>query len=127
MENLQIFLSTYEELKGQFVMVSPSWTVERLVAVGEDQWDYYWVTYDGKKLSWFSCLSKIMPLKGHLRDEDYSDLTAIAKLNHFDQMTSWSIGDPLASRIFVDQHRLDLEKIPTEVGSLITPICWDLN
>ena len=41
----------FESLKGQFV-ITQSHKIERLVAIGEDEHDLYWITYDGRKLTW---------------------------------------------------------------------------
>ena len=87
-DNKTLILNEFHQLKGQFV-INASWNIERLVAVGEDEWDYYWITYDGRKLTWNTCVGALMPLKGHLRDKDYSELIRLAKLNHFDQVTIW--------------------------------------
>ena len=43
--NLKEILEEFEILKGQFVITS-SWEIERLIAIGEDDQDYYWVTYN---------------------------------------------------------------------------------
>lgn len=73
----------FQELKTQFV-ITTSHTIERLVAVGTDDYDYYWITYDGRKLTWSSCVGKIIPLKGFLKDEHYRDFEISAVLNHQD-------------------------------------------
>ena len=69
--------------KGQFVITS-SWKIERLVGIGDDKEDWYYLTYDGRKLKWNSCVGRLMPLKGKLDDKDDNELIRIAKLNHYD-------------------------------------------
>ena len=83
--NLKIILDEFEQLKGQFI-ITMSHTIERLVAIGDDEEDYYWVTWDGRNLHWSSCVGRIIPLKGYLRDDDYNELIRLAKLNHSDQI-----------------------------------------
>lgn len=83
-KNLKLILEEYEKLKGQFVITS-SWEIERLVGIGDDKEDWYYLTYDGRKLKWNSCVGGLMPLKGKLDDKDYNELIRIAKLNHYDQ------------------------------------------
>lgn len=85
-DNLTLIKAEFEKLKGQFV-ITDSWKVERLVAIGEDQLDYYWITYDGRRLYWHTCVGRVVPLKGHLREKDYNEFVRLAKLNHFDQAT----------------------------------------
>ena len=35
-------LEEFEQYKGQFV-ITDSWNVQRLIAVGSDELDYYWI------------------------------------------------------------------------------------
>ena len=78
-ENLKKILDEFEKLKGQFV-ITCSWEIERLVAVGQDDMDYYYITYDGRKLKWNTCVGRLMPLKGFLRDDDWGTLMNIYQL-----------------------------------------------
>jgi len=59
-DNKEKILEEFKQLKGQFVIVSFN-NIERLVAIGEDDEDYYWITYDGKEFKWTSCAISIMP------------------------------------------------------------------
>lgn len=82
-DNKIIIIEEFNELKGQFVL--PCFEKpQRLIAVGSDDMDYYWVTYDGVKTFWHTCVGRIMPLKGYIRNEDYSEIVRLAKLNHHD-------------------------------------------
>ena len=81
-DNLTLIKEEFEQLKGQFVITS-SHRIERLVALADDGFDYYYVTYNGREYTWNSCVGRIIPLKGHLRDKDYDELVRLAKLNHY--------------------------------------------
>jgi hypothetical protein len=124
-DNKTLIIRKFEELKGQFV-INCSWDIERLVAVGEDDMDYYWVTYDGRKFKWNTCVGRLMPLKGHLRKEDYNEFVRLAKLNHYDQVTLWANNDPEAAAILAIQHKQELMKI-SENERFLTDLCWDLE
>lgn len=76
--------NTYEELKGQFVITN-CWKIERLVGIGTDEEDYYWLTYNGRELKWNTCVGGLKRLKNKLDAKDYNELVRIAKLNHHDQ------------------------------------------
>jgi hypothetical protein len=121
--NRKLILSEFNSLKGQFV-ITGSHNIERLVAVGSDDMDYYWITYNGRKLSWSSCVGRIMPLKGHLRDNDYKELVRLAKLNHYDQVTLW---EPENGKEYSAQHKELLIGGIGENDEFITDICWDIN
>jgi hypothetical protein len=121
-------IEEFERLKGQFV-INASWKIERLVAIGEDEWDYYWITYNGRKLTWNTCVGGLMPLKGHLQDKDYNELVRLAKLNHYDQPNLWMPRDDekiKTTKSFNDQHKREVVVLG-EGDELLTEICWDLN
>jgi hypothetical protein len=123
-DNKTLILAEFEKLKGQFV-INSSWDVERLVAVGEDEMDYYWITYDGRKLKWTTCVARVMPLKGHLQDTDYAELVRLAKLNHFDQATVWGNRNPQEAEAFNQNHIAELVQLP-EDHKFLTKVCLDL-
>jgi hypothetical protein len=107
-KNLKLILEEYEKLKGQFVITS-SWEIERLVGIGDDKEDWYYLTYDGRKLKWNSCVGRLMPLKGKLDDKDYNELIRIAKLNHYDQY------DKIREQTIEELHKVN-EKDEIVVG-----------
>ncbi len=72
--NLEKILKEFELLKGQFVIISYS-EIERLVAIGDDGEDYYYITFNGRDFRWSTCVGRVMPLKGYLRDMDYKAFT----------------------------------------------------
>jgi hypothetical protein len=124
-DNKTLILREFEELKGQFV-ITAGWDIERLVAVGEDDMDYYWITYNGRKFQWNTCVGRIMPLKGHLRDKDYNELVRLAELNHFDMVTRWGKEITEEVKDFVRQHKNELMQLP-ENHKFLSDLCWDLE
>ena len=123
-ENLKKILDEFEKLKGQFV-ITCSCEIERLVAVGQDDMDYYYITYDGRKLKWNTCVGRLMPLKGFLRDEDYKELVRLAKLNHFDQIGLWGNDKPEETSQFNEAHKKEITEIK-EPNEFLTEIFWKL-
>lgn len=117
-------LRQFDELKGQFV-ITGSWKIERLVAIGEDTMDYYWITYNGRKLTWNTCVGRVMPLKGYLREKDYFELIRIAKLNHYDQFPVWAKTNLEEAEAFRDNHINELLELP-ENHRFVTTVCLDL-
>jgi hypothetical protein len=126
-DNKTLILREFEKLKGQFV-ITASWEIERLVAVGVDIHDYYWITYNGRTFTWNTCVGRIMPLKGHLQDRDYDELVRLARLNHYDQATLW--GKPQEEGILLaEKHKTGLAaNLNSESEEeLLTLIHWDLK
>lgn len=83
-DNKTLIIEEYEQLKGQLVL--SYFEVYRLIGIVDDEEDYYWALYDGRKLHLSSCVGGVIPLKGRLAEKDYERLVMIAKLNHYDYM-----------------------------------------
>lgn len=120
--NLKLILSEFKELRGQFVITEMN-KIERLIAIGDDTEDWYYVTYDGRELHWSSCVGRIMPLKGYLRDKDYDYLIYIAKLNHTDQLDLKINGNKDEFLKYMEEYISKYYKN----DKFITELCWNLN
>lgn len=119
--NLKKILAQFEELKGQFV-ITESWEIERLIAIGDDEQDYYYVTYDGRHTKWNTCVGAIIPLKGRLTEAEYNKFISRAKLNHWDQAV-WGEYD----EEFINKHKMEVTRLDAKADKYLTEICWDLN
>jgi hypothetical protein len=125
--NLKLILEEFEKLKGQFV-ITESHLIERLLAIGEDEWDYYYITYNGRKLIWNTCVGRIMPLRGYLREKDYAHLVHMAKLNHCDQPNYFGLNGSPEILELNQAHKEELLNIDEKIdGKFLTEVCWDLN
>lgn len=126
--NLKKILEEFEEHKGQFVITDFKHNVQRLIAIGEDDLDYYYVYWDGRKTSWESCVGKFVPLKGYIRDEDYNEFIRLAKLNHYDR-PEWgkdAKGDEEMKSINDSVKMQVLQEGNSGNNKYLTDICWDL-
>jgi hypothetical protein len=123
-DNKTLILTEFEELKGQFV-ITDSWRIERLVAIGQDEWDYYWITYDGRKFKWNTCVGKVVPLKGYLRDRDYEEFLRLARLNHFDQAECWVNTNPSEAEDFCRKHKNEVSQLEKN-HEFLTDIHWEM-
>ena len=74
-------LQTFEEHKGELVITNSN-KVERLVAIGTDDYDYYYITSNGREFRWFTCVGDYIILKDKIDLKDYQKLLHLAKLNH---------------------------------------------
>ena len=127
-DNLSRILKEFDELKGQFVIVS-LWDIERLIAIGDDDEDYYYVTWDGRKSTWHTCVGRIIPLKDHIRDEDYNEIVRVAKINHQDSPDFMMHKDEAKRRAVLlinKEVKDDIEKLD-ENHKYLTEVCWDFN
>ena len=123
--NLKIILGEFEKYKGQFVITDMN-VVERLIGIGEDEWDYYYITWDGRRTHWNTCVGAIIPLKGFIKDKDYERLVRIAKLNHFDSAEMYRINTPEIKE-YIKKVREEVENLSRKNGRYLAPICWEIN
>jgi hypothetical protein len=103
--------------------------VVRFIGIAEDDMDYYYVTYDGRKLNWHSAVGSYIVLKGKIDEKGYNELIRMAKLNHFDQedFFSPSTGDQKEKqKLFAESHKTQLSKLSGD-DKYIVPLCWDMN
>jgi len=106
-------------------VLTQSHTLERFIAIGDDGDDYYYVTYNGRKLTWNSAVGKLIYLKGKIDDYDYNNFIRLAKLNHWDQPEHYRmVYDDWDGS---DTHKRECEELDSEIDKLITDVCWDLN
>jgi hypothetical protein len=130
--NLKLILAEFEKLKGQFV-ITQSDVVERLIAIGSDDMDYYYVTYNGRKTIWNTCVGAIIPLKGKIDDKHYNEFIRVAKLNHFDQVTIFGRNPDDVTEDKVTTFKMAAQKHKAEIEHIESPdkylseVCWDLN
>ena len=122
-DNLIKFIAEFEKLKGQHVITAWQWNIERLIAIGDDGTDLYYVTFDGKNVHWNTCVGRIIPLKGFIKDEDYEYIVHIAKLNDYDQLILKADGN--IDR-FIEAFKEDIAKLGSN-HIFMTEVCWDLN
>ena len=130
-DNKKLVIEEFELLKGQFV-VAGDWKVKRIVGVVEDDMDYYWLFYDGRKFSLDSCLCRIVALKGKIDDKDYNEFVRLAYLNHYDLIGyHYKEENKEEALKCCEEHKKDLlENLLKEQenkNSLLTEICWKLN
>lgn len=129
MDNKTLILNEFEKHKGEFV-ITDNWDVQRLVAIGSDNWDYYYVMYDGRKFTWFTCVGWFIPLKGKIDNKYYNEFIRIAKLNSFDQVTLWGHTEENEKinerKVAIQEHKTELMKL-TGSNKFLTEVCWDLN
>ena len=112
--NLKLIIEKFENLKGQLVLVG--YRVERLIGIGTDNDDYYYITYNGNSILWSTCVGKIIPLKGYLLDSDYNELVRVVKLNHGDQISKYK-----------ELYIAKLTNLPYKKDKYLTDLCWEIN
>ena len=111
MNTKELVLQDFELHKGEFIIIDDK--VVRLIAITTDEFDYYYLVYDGRMLKNYTCLIGFTPLKNKIDVSDYDKLIRSAKLNHDDQIDN--------------DIKLELINKCESSGGLLTELCWDLN
>jgi len=122
-------IEEFEKYKGQSVIASCDYKVYRLIAVADDDFDYYWVFWDGRKTMWQSCCGGFIPLKGKIDDKHYNEIKRIAKINHHDSPELWSIKDEKEKKKLLKLNtsaKKEVEKLKGK-DKYLTKVCWDMN
>lgn len=121
--NLEIFQEIFDNLKGELVICD--FSVYRLIAMVEDEYDYYYLLFDGKELYLFSCLINLIRLKNQIDDEDYSEMTRLVKLNHPDQPGFHGITEELTT-LNEEFKKEIISSLRNDVKFIVGPY-WELN
>jgi hypothetical protein len=119
--NLVKFLGEFEKHKGEFIIVEYN-TVERFVAIGSDIHDYYYITYDGRKLKWNTCVGPIFYLKNKIDDTNYNDLVRIARLNEWSEVLKNS-----DDKLLYDKYITELNTMSGSDDELLTELYLDIK
>jgi hypothetical protein len=124
-DNLTIFKEQYETLKGQFILVDN--VALRFIGLVEDEEDYYYCLYDGRKLKLTTCVQMITPLKGFIYDNHYLEMVRMAKLNHYDQPTLYGIKDTEELEKINRLHKEELLENWDKGTQFIVGPYWEIN
>ena len=123
MNNLEIITNEFNQLKGQFVICSDQ--VYRLLGIADDDEDWYYALYDGRRITLHSCVGRVTPLKGYIRKKDYDEMIRLAKINHYDQSDLWMNKNPEEMSEFNKKHK---DEITTwDKTRFILGPHWELN
>lgn len=123
-DNYTSITNKFKKHKGEFV-ITESRDIQRLIAIGTDDTDYYYIYWDGRKVTWSTCCGRFIPLKGYIPDEDYNRFIAVEKLNCYD------VNGELDREEF--KWKGNGEEVKKKIETLtlpdkyITEVCWDLN
>ena len=126
--NLKLILQEFEELKGQFVINHE--TVERFIAIGTDDDDYYYITFNGRETRWSTCVGTLIPLKGKIDEKHYNEFIRMAKMNDYDQPNLWlpkTEESKLETLKQVENFKKEISNRVNGTDKYLTEICWDLN
>jgi len=121
-------IAEFNKFKGTLV-ITDNKTIERLIAIGKDELDYYYVCWNGQKSTWHTCVGSLIPLKGYIRKKDYQHLLHLDKLNSYDSPYLWG------AKTEKDKENIShINKNAREEGEklceneeFLTEICWDIN
>ena len=121
-------IETFKELGGQHVIVHDS--ILRFIGIGEDEHDYLYIMWDGRKVSYFVILSRISQIKDKIDSDHYKDMVSTSKLNHFDSIELYSPSTEHAKRINKINSDSLKQEIKDEIETsvkLLADLNWEIN
>jgi len=133
-ENKKHTLEIFEKLKGQHVLINRE--VLRFIGIAVDKYDFLYLMWDGRKLSYYTILDRMSQLKDKIDNEHYQDFIRTAKLNDNDSDGKWSpktdeeiLFAEKESKMFklITENKIKSDNINDEHFELLSEICWDLN
>ena len=123
-------LKEFEAHKGEMV-ITDDFEVMKLIAIGGDGWDYYYVCWDGRKTYWYTCVGAFTVLKGKIDKKRYNSFVYIAKLNWHDSYSIWQTNPKIKQNPklieSVDKVRKKFEKLKGKNDKYLTKVCWEYN
>ena len=125
MTNKEIIINEFSQLKGQLVIVD--FKVSRLVGVVEDEEEMWWCLYDGQQIHLASCLQNIVALKGKIEVQEYNEMIRMCKLNHLDQLTSYSWLKENLQEYMAEAHKQLLIDQCSKIIKFIVGPDWSLS
>jgi len=128
--NKQHTLDTFQELKGQHVLINRK--VLRFIAIALDQYDYLYIMWDGREVSYCTILDRMSQLKDRIDKSDYDEMVRISSINHMDSADLWmprTDEDKAKTAKQANRARCIIEKQLNEVKDLdmLSEVCWELN
>jgi len=130
-KNKQHTLDIFEKLKGQHILISNS--VLRFIGIGEDDDDYLYILWDGRKVSYHTILERMTELKGKIDDKDYNEIVRLSKLNHIDSQYLCTVcksdEEKQKNKDFSMSIKKDIEKEISQIRELklLADICWEIG
>ena len=130
--NLKHTLDIFDNHKGEIVLIEG--TVQRFIGIAEDEDDYLYIMWDGrKKTTCHTILSHIVLLKGFIKDDDYEMFVNIAKLNDLTCMDLSKIASEKsrveATSMIIQLKADELIKLNTRGDrgfKMLSELYWDL-
>lgn len=118
MNELTVLTDQFNLYQGQFVIINSQ--VVRFIGIAEDDFDYYFIFYNGKEAILTSCLLTPIPLKGFITEFDYCTLVNSAKLRHLDQVNLFNVPGELS-------HRDEITNKISANYSILNGLAWEIN
>ena len=123
-------LKDFEKHKGEMV-ITDTFKVMKLIAIGGDGWDYYYVCWDGRKTHWFTCVGAYIVLKGKIDKKSYNWFVHIAKLNWWDSDNLWNTNTKVKQTTelleYAKKTRAKFSKLKGKNDKYLTEVCWEYN
>lgn len=125
MDNKTKILGYFKEHKGEHVLRDNK--IYQFVGLIEDDYDYYYVLFDGFNYMLATCVGRLTWLREKIDQDDYDDFIRLAKLNfRTSPEFANSLGD-LDMWYYSEKFKEELTIKIKDTGKLLTELYWDFE
>lgn len=106
--------------------------MHRFIGIAEDEYDYLYITWDGRKIDYHIILCHFIPLKNKIDDDDYDVMVHLSKINHLDSIDLFMPKDDAAKSELMKLNTICKYDVENEIKNnknitMLSELCWDFN
>jgi hypothetical protein len=129
-KNLKHTIDIFDKLKGQHILINRE--VLRFIAIAKDDYDYLYVMWNGRKISYYTILDRISQLKDRIDNDDYNEMCRISRINHIDSSDIWlpkTDEEKKRSKMIADNTKIEIDKEIEKYKNLIllSEVCLEIT
>ena len=119
----------FNRLKGQLVLIDRQ--VLRFIGIGQDQYDYLYILWDGKELVYRTILDHLIQLKDKIDDKDYNNMIRGTRINDYDSLKCFDPKTDKDKTIVVNANNKVKQEILDEIDKrsveLLDELFWEFK
>lgn len=119
----------FNRLKGQLVLIDRQ--VLRFIGIGQDQYDYLYILWNGKELVYRTILDHLIQLKDKIDDKDYNIMIRSSRINDYDSLKCFDPKTDKDKTIVVNANHKVKQEILDEIDKrnveLLDDLFWEFK
>jgi hypothetical protein len=119
----------FDRLKGTLVLIDRQ--VLRFIGIGQDQYDYLYILWDGKKITYRTILSNLIQLKNKIDKKDYDSMINSSMINDYDSKKCFNPKSDKDRVIVANANNNVKQEVLAEIDKhnidLLDDLFWDIK